>query len=76
MATQRAFVKAETTSAREGARGATPGGTVYTTVVTNIVTRSDGGREVELVTYVSPTAPHGRYYGQAVGRSWTPVFQG
>ncbi len=75
MATQRAFVKAETTCTEEPARGATPGGKVYTTVVTNIVTHSTG-REVEKVTYLSPTAPRGRYYGQCVGRSWTPVFKG
>jgi hypothetical protein len=77
MASSRAFVKATTTHVREGVRGACPGGDVHTTVVTNIVT-IDGveARQVETVTYVSPTPPVGSYYGQCVGRSWTPVFLG
>jgi hypothetical protein len=77
MASTTAFVKAETTHAREGARGACPGGDVYTTVVTNIV-RIEGVElpQIERVTYVSPTEPRGSYYGQCTGRNWTPATKG
>lgn len=76
MATSTKFVRATTTHTREGARGACPGGDVYTTVVTSIVTISTGARYVEVATYVNPTEPRGKYYGQRIGCDWTPVFQG
>lgn len=79
MASTTAFVKATTTNSVEGARGACPGGQVFTTVVTNIVTvetETGPARYVEQVTYTAPTAPVGQYFGQVIGRNWTPTYKG